>query len=185
MRGVDGQAGGLAQNQHREGRRSAVRDDQKVRPGVSAADGHYVLVYPPPTVQVQVRLALQRRPVDVDVNDRSQTGDQDRNQLRQFSGNQRRARPPRSIDIVPQRGRQSDPHRAGGARDGGCRRRGVPGRRDHRIRAIHGTTLRIPGRSAGASRRPGSRAARDLVSGQRNNSPLLRYATCTNCGRLR
>ena len=57
-----------------------------------------------------------------------------------------RARPPRAIDIAPQPGSQGDPHRVGLARSG-VRRACLLGT-DHRIRAIHRTTLRISRRSA-------------------------------------
>ncbi|OIN80981.1 hypothetical protein BMG05_09620 [Mycobacterium malmoense] len=60
---------GSAQNHYRKGRSSSIRDDQDVRPGIAAANRHDVLVYPLPTVPVQVRRALQRRPIDVDVDD--------------------------------------------------------------------------------------------------------------------
>jgi hypothetical protein len=69
MRRIDGWAGSPAKNHYREGRTSSVRNDQKLRPRITAANRHYVWVYTLPPVPIQIRLALQRSPVDVDVDD--------------------------------------------------------------------------------------------------------------------
>jgi hypothetical protein len=60
MRRIDRKAGSTAQNHYRKGRTGPVRNDQKVRAGIAAANRHYVLVYISPTVPVQIWRALQR-----------------------------------------------------------------------------------------------------------------------------
>ena len=44
MRRIDGEARGPAQYQYCKGRSSSMRNDQKVRPGIAAANGHDALV---------------------------------------------------------------------------------------------------------------------------------------------
>ena len=98
-------------------------DDQKIRPGPTAGDGHdaeadeVVLTGhgrdAPTMEQVEIGDTLQRRPVDADVDHFAQGLSQGVGQAGQLACDRHRVWPPRPVEAAAQVGSEGEPDRTG------------------------------------------------------------------------
>ena len=91
---------------------------------LTADDGHQAMVAKSPTgsgrniatvQRVEIRWTFQRRPINADIDDLSQSTSKGVGQFGKLACYRRCARPPRSVEVVAQFGRQGEADRAGQA----------------------------------------------------------------------
>src|SRR5271166_445793 len=103
--------------QHHPGKSAVggIRDDQEIGASLAAVDGHHVLVFVLPALPVQIGRSLQWWPVDRDVENLTESGTKNHNEIGQLDADAIPMGPPSPVDVVTKLAHQTEPYGRGPA----------------------------------------------------------------------